>query len=91
MTPANSVSLSELASLNDVEYRLRVRSLVAVPSSQKVAELESEIAQFERARGFSSAEMQTRLANGQLEETLDVCDWLMTLKLRDRLVKPRSR
>jgi hypothetical protein len=91
MTSASSISLSELASLNDVEYRSRVRSLVAVPSSQKVVELDAEIGHFERARGFSSAEMQTRLAKGQLDETLDVCDWLMTLKLRDRLVGPRSR
>ena len=91
MTSASSVSLSELAGLNDVEYRSRVRSLVAVPSLQKVAELEAEIAQFERARGFSSAEMRARLASGQLDETLDVCDWLMALKLRDRLVGPRSR
>jgi hypothetical protein len=91
MSSTSSVSLSELAGLNDSDYRTRVRGLVAVPSSQKVVELESEIARFERASGFTSAEMRTLLASGQLEETLDVCDWLMALKLRDRLVGPRSR
>jgi hypothetical protein len=91
MHPASSISLSELARLNDADYRTRVRALVAVPSSQKVAELEAQIRQFEKARGLNSEEMRTRLASGQLEETLDVCDWLMALKLRDRLVGPRSR
>ena len=91
MHPSSSISLSELANLNDADYRTRVRALVAVPSVQKVAELNAQIGRFEQATGFDSAEMQTRLASGQLEETLDVCDWLMALKLRDRLVGPRSR
>jgi len=90
-TAGSTVTLSELASLSEADYRVRVRSLVAVPSSKKVAELDAQIVAFERARGFSSSEMRTRLTNGQLEETLDVCDWLMALKLRDRLVGPRSR
>jgi len=79
---SSRVALSELASLNDVEYRARMRSLVAVPSSQKVVELTAEIARFEAKLGISSEVMRSRLAAGELKEILDVCYWLMALQLR---------
>ena len=54
------------------------------PSADELRDLDDQIGHFERAHGFSSKSLLEQLAAGATE-TLDICRWLMLLRLRERL------
>ena len=88
---ANFLSFDDIASLGESAYLARLRSVVPVPSAEKLAELDAEIKAFEAKHGFDSTEMRARLNSRALEETSDVCDWLIALDLRARLGSAAAR
>jgi hypothetical protein len=88
---ANFLSFDDIASLGDAAYLERLRTVVPVPSAEKIAELDIEIKAFEVKYGFDSTEMRARLNSRALEETSDVCDWLIALDLRTRLGSSTAR
>jgi hypothetical protein len=61
------------------------------PPNGELAELEEEIRGFEARLGMDSGTMKTRLEAGEIEETLDVCKWLMAIRLRDEIAAISSR
>ena len=56
----------------------------AVQVREQNNELDERIKVFERKHQMSSWEMCDRLNNGQLDESADVCSWLMLLEVRNR-------
>ena len=86
--------LSELKHLTPEHRRARVSQLSQAtqkPVNGEVNDLDREIAGYEARFGMSSDAMRSQLAEGELEETEEVCRWLMRLTLRERLVELRSR
>lgn len=53
--------------------------------------IEDEIRGFEARRGMSSEQMRLALDHGRILETNEICQWLIALRLRDRLVSFTSR
>lgn len=86
--------LSELEKLTPEKRQARVRQLAEAtqrPVNGEVKDLDREIAAFEARHGMNSETLRKRLADGEIEETNDICQWLMRLTLRDRLVELRAR
>lgn len=87
------IRISEIGRLPTAERAADIRTLSVAtqrPLNGEVKNLEREIRAYEARHGFSSKELRQRLAEGRIEETEDVCRWLMRLKLRDRLVELRT-
>jgi len=61
------------------------------PPNGELAQLEEEIRGFEARLGMDSGTMKTRLEAGEIEETLDVCKWLMAIRLRDEIAAIPAR
>lgn len=57
------------------------------PVNGELRELDVEIKAYEDRFGFSSERMRSMVGAGEMRETLEVCDWLMTLNRRERLAK----
>jgi hypothetical protein len=61
------------------------------PPNGELAELDEEIRGFETRLGMDSGTMKARLEAGEIEETLDVCKWLMAIRLRDEIAALSAR
>jgi hypothetical protein len=48
-------------------------------------ELRARIAEYERQHGFASADVHQAIDDGRLEETHDVCTWLIDIDLLERI------
>lgn len=86
--------LSELEKLSPEKRQVRVRQLAEAtqrPVNGEVKDLDREIRAFEARHGMDSDALRKGLTNGEIEETDDICQWLMRLTLRDRLVELRAR
>ena len=91
-----TLSLANLKTMSAAQRSRRLADLVGAARAQPNGELPAvtaRIQEFEQRAGFDSAEMQRRLASGDLAESDDVCVWLMLLDLREHLASlaPRSR
>ena len=79
---------AELRGMAEPERRQALAELVRatrVPSNGAVEQVNARIASFEKAHGMTSDDMRAQLRAGRMAETLDVCSWLMALKLRERI------
>src|SRR5438132_10033559 len=61
------------------------------PPNGELAELDAEVRAFETRLGMDSETMRARLDAGEIEETLDLCKWLMALRLRDEIAALSAR
>ncbi len=89
-TITKSVQLSELALLSVQEKSEVVNSVfrdALYPSEQRindqVSDLEKQIKCFELQHGISSDAMRSQIIRGLLQETSEICSWLMLLNLRE--------
>jgi hypothetical protein len=83
-TMTRGLKLSELASMNTSERAKHINRLFEdafSPSEEQNAELTKRIAAFESKYKMSSGEMKRLLSNGELEETTEICSWLMLLEV----------
>jgi hypothetical protein len=89
-----SVSIAALkvmsASRREEEIAELIKSTRRLPNGE-IADLDEVIKHFEEQYHVDSETMRARVADGSLAETTDICTWLMTLKLRDRLAKLAAR
>lgn len=86
--------LADLEKLSSEKRQDRLRQLAQAsrrPVNGEVKALDAEIRAYEQRFGMDSETLKQRLSEGTVEETDDVCMWLMRLKLRDRLVELRAR
>lgn len=85
---------AELLAMPEAKRRQALADLVAATKlapNGELVELNEEITGFEKRRGMTSAEMRSELEAGRIFETREICQWLMALKLRDRLASLSSR
>lgn len=52
---------------------------------ERLKEIDDELAVYEQKYGMTSAEMRHKVSWGEMEETSDICDWLMLLRRRELL------
>jgi len=67
-----------------------VRATKARPNGE-LTDVEARIHAFESRYEMSSEAMLAKLDDGTLGETLDICNWVMFIKLRGRLAERASR
>jgi hypothetical protein len=82
------VALSELAGMSDETRASTLRALVRAADrapNGELRELDEQIGAFEARFGLDSEAMRRDVANGSRRETADVCEWLMLLRVRERL------
>jgi hypothetical protein len=58
------------------------------PANGEVAQIAAKLSAFEKQFGFSTAEMATKVENGELAESPDLTQWQMLAEIRD-LVQAR--
>ncbi len=56
----------------------------------EIKELEAKLRLYEDKFDIPSDEIRSMVSNGALRETWEVCEWLMVLKLKERLERRRS-
>lgn len=82
------MKLSELASMGD-ESQANAIGLMAsqmrASGTDALRTIHKTIAQYEQRHNMTSQVMLERVASGDLDESADVCSWLLALKKRDRL------
>lgn len=86
--------LADLETLSSEKRQDRLRQLAQAshrPVNGEVNALDAEIRAYEQRFKMDSETLKKRLSEGTVEETDEVCTWLMRLKLRDRLVELRAR
>lgn len=57
----------------------------------EISAINEQIRNFERRYETSSASLRSELTAGKRHETAEICQWLMLLKLRDRLAAVETR
>jgi len=85
------IKLSELSSMTQAEKRNRTNDLIQAamnPSQNQLEEqrneLDSHIRSLESRYKITSSEMKRQLIAGQINESTELCHWLMLLSLRGR-------
>jgi hypothetical protein len=93
-TLTSRIKLAEFSSLPTHETKQRVDDLVrgsVSPSPELLEEqrknLDDQIRLMEEQHGLSSEKMRHALKNGAIQETADICRWLMLLEIRDDFEK----
>lgn len=90
----DTVTLSELSVMapgqQDRRMDALVRSADRLPNGE-ISRLDAAILEYETRFGISTSDLRQRLADGEIDETADVCEWLMVAGVRERLVKRSSR
>lgn len=88
-TITKGIKLSELSSMSSGEKQRRINELFDTalnPTYEQLQEQKKElnfkICFFEEQYKMSSGTMKQKLSSGQLNETVDICKWLMLLKIR---------
>jgi hypothetical protein len=91
-----SVKISDLKVMSQPQQERRMADLVKstgrIPNGE-IRDLDDQIAKYEKKFGFDTRTLREKLATGEINETLAICDWLMLVNIRDRLVArvPRPR
>jgi hypothetical protein len=79
------LKLSDVGKMTDEELLAAIEEMRRNPSP--VSDIDDRILEFEKAYEMSSDEMQRQLNNNEIRETADICNWLMLLHTRNRIVK----
>jgi len=84
--------VSDLTSRPVPEQRQALEELVrdsrSLPNGE-VTELDAKIRAYEDRFGFDSKTLLERVKSGEQRETWDICQWMMTLELRDSIAAKR--
>ena len=86
---SESLRLSELRGMAPVDRESRIARLAAAlnrPLNGELTHLNERIAAYEAHYEISSEHMRELFDAQKYPEHADICDWLMLLKLRERLV-----
>ena len=78
--------MEEYSNFNQSEKIQTVKSIVQSinsPMNGEIKELQAKIDQFEIEFGINSKTLHSKIKNGEQEETMDICEWLMLLKQLD--------
>lgn len=85
-----SIGSSELRKLKGARRRKALDKLAKgtrkAPNGE-VRDASEVIAVYEKSHGMTSDEMRRRLEAGELEETWEICQWLLQLRRREELVR----
>ena len=57
----------------------------ASTTAQRLGQLESDLAEFEKRYGLSSAEFYHRFQAGQTDDRMDYVEWASLVQMRDNL------
>jgi hypothetical protein len=88
------VQLAELAALTPEAFKKQATAMAAAQKSLRAKgspTLDARIRSFEIRYEMSSAELPERLASGEVQETADICEWLLLLAARGALVSEEAR
>lgn len=83
-----TLRLADLSNLSPTERDAAVRDLARSAMAQPNGEMEAvgvQIRAFERRYEMTSAAMESKLAAGALQETLDIASWLIALDAQRRM------
>lgn len=89
-----AMKMAEFARMPRPQQDRVLRELVEAtrqPPNGECAQVDDEIRAFENQFKIDSATMRSRVRVGEMEETWEVCRWLLTLDRRDRLAKRAAR
>jgi hypothetical protein len=93
-----NVTFSEIAKMSQEEKDKCLNELsyaASNPSQDQIREqmesLNAQIMQFEKKYGFSSALMEEKVESGEMEETFDICSWLMILRKKTHIENRQSK
>lgn len=86
-----SLRLSELHGLSPEERERKIEEFVEagkqITNEQALEDLTQKLERFEELYEITSSEMKNQLQQGLLQETHEICCWLMLLKVRDKLLE----
>ena len=92
-----AIKLSELAAMTEAERKQCLSEFIQAavnPTPEQLAEQKQEldlaIQHFEIRHGMTSEEMRQALRDGKIQESSDICSWLIRLKIRDRFNNRRT-
>lgn len=57
---------------------------------ESIIETQQRIARYEREHRMSSAEMRRKVIAGEIDETLEICDWSLEIDSLDRVLREFS-
>ena len=78
----------DLRGKSEAEYTAlakRIAEAARQPPNGEVKQIDGRIKEFEHVFSMTSTEFRQRIANGSIEETMEVNRWWMLLELRDGL------
>ena len=83
--------LSELHGLSPAERDEKIEEFIKagkqITNEQALEELTQKLDRLEEIYEITSNEMKSQLRQGFLQETQEICYWLMLLKLREKLLE----
>ena len=81
------LNMQEFARMTEPERRAALAKVTSAPPNGALTSLHEQIARFEARYEMTSDEMRQRFAEGALEDTADTSDWLMLVKVRERVTR----
>lgn len=85
---ARSISIAALKVMSSTRQEEEMAELIKstrrVPNGE-MTDLDRKIRLYEAKYGMNSETMRAQVGDGTLGETPEICTWLMTIKLRERL------
>jgi hypothetical protein len=88
-----SVGMTEFREMSEAQRAEAVSKLVGgafESENGQAAELDAQIEEYERKYGLPSEHMLRKLAEGEIQETSEICSWLMLLHIREPIGSPQS-
>lgn len=84
------IKLSDLAQMSQDEKDAALSALTdaakAPTTEQQISDYKAKIAVYEQKYELTSDEMRSKLSRGEIDETLEICHWLMDLTILNNLV-----
>lgn len=79
------LNMQEFARMTEPERREALATVTSAAPNGALTSLHQSIARFEAQYEMTSAEMRERFASGALEDTAETSEWLMLLRVRERV------
>lgn len=79
------LDLQAFARLSEPERRAALERVTSAPPNGAMTSLHQQIAEFEATYEMTSEEMRQRFAKDELEDTSETSEWLMLLRIRERV------
>lgn len=89
---SNGIKFSEIREMSPSARGATLAGIIAQansPANGGIRDLELQIVEYEDNYGVSSQRMLEELASGERQETEDLLDWLMLIRLKERVESDR--